>query len=227
MNEKSTGAINHPDPMASSDGKRRNEERSLRTRKLILEAAYAEFSARGLGGARVDEIARQAGINKRMLYHHYGNKDALFLAVMEEAYRRIRTYESGLSLEALDAETGMRALVGATFDYFIEHPEFITLLNDENMHRARHIERSEKVQEMHSPLVRMIADLLDRGRRDGIFHDHCDPIELYISIAALGYFYFSNIHTLSTIFGRDLRTANEVRTRREHVIEVIMGYLRA
>lgn len=197
-----------------------------RTREHILEAALAEFATKGFGGARIDEIAARAGANKRMIYHYFGNKEDLFLAVLERTYQTIRRSEEALSLKDLDPDAGMRKLINFTWRHFILHPEFVNLLNSENLHRARHLKRSKRIREMHSPLIEMIGDLLRRGHAAGVFRGGVDPVQLYISIAALGYFYHSNIHTLSTVFGRNLASDAALKARHDHIAGVIMGYLR-
>jgi len=195
------------------------------TRQRILDAAEVEFSAKGLAGARVDVIAAGAGANKRMIYYYFGNKEALFLAALESAYAHIRKAEQSLKLTDLDPADGMRRLVRFTWEYYLAHPEFITLLNSENLHRARLLKKSKDIQAMHSPLVAMLEDLLARGRRAGVFRDGVDPVQLYISIAAVGYFYLSNNHTLSTIFGRDLMQPGALKKRLAHMTDLVLGYL--
>jgi len=197
-----------------------------RTRERILEAALFEFSDKGLEGARVDEIARRAGSNKRMLYHYFGNKDELFRAVLENAYADIREAERELNLRDMDPVDGVRRLVDFTFTYPAANPRLIRLLYNENLHRAEHLRDSAIIREMHSPLIDGIDDLLRRGQGNGVFRDGVDPVQLYISIAALGYFYYSNIHTLSAIFGRDLKAQNAVAERKHHIADVILGFLR-
>lgn len=197
-----------------------------RTREQILQAAIAEFSSKGLGGARVDEIAARAGANKRMLYHYFGDKEDLFLAVLEWTYEEIRKAETRLHLGSLDPEGGMRRLVAFSFDYYTVHPHFIRLLNSENLHGAQHLKRSAQIQQMNSPLIAMITDLLRRGESTGVFKAGVDPLQLYISIAGLGYFYFANIHTLSAVFGKNLGSPRMKSRRRRHAVDVILGYLR-
>jgi AcrR family transcriptional regulator len=197
-----------------------------RNQDRILKAAVAEFARFGLGGARVDRIAARAGANKRMLYYYYGNKDALFLAVLEDSYARIRSAERALHLTDLDPQEAMRRLVAFTWRYYLAHPEFLTLLNSENLHRGRHIRRSRNIIDMHSPFVAMIKQVLERGARAGEFRRGVDPVQLYISIAGLGYFYLSNRHTLSTIFERDLMQPRHKAERLRHMEELVLGYLR-
>jgi len=195
-------------------------------RERILEAAATEFARSGLGGARVGDIAAHAGVNVRMLYYYFDSKDDLFLAVLEHAYADIREAEKTLGLERGDPEEAMRRLVRFTWRYYFTHPEFITLLNSENLHRGRHVERSGRVAELHSPFLQMIGRLLERGARAGVFRAGVDPMQLYISIAGLGYFYLSNRYTLSAIFKRDLMTPARCDARLAHMTEVVLGYLR-
>jgi AcrR family transcriptional regulator len=202
---------------------KRNPEKN---RERILAAALEEFSRFGLGGARVDRIAARAGANKRMLYYYFGNKEAMFLAVLESRYAHIRRAEQGLRLGDLDPAEGIRRLVAFTWTYYLKHPEFLTLLNSENLHRARHLRRSRQIAAMHSPLVAMLRDLLARGARKGEFRRGVDPVQLYISIAGLGYFYLGNRHTLSTIFERDLLAPRNKAERLRHMTELVLGYLR-
>ena len=197
-----------------------------RTQAAILAAATEEITAKGLNGARVDEIARRAGVNKRMIYHYFGDKEGLYLAVLETTYSAIRSAEIGLKLADKDPVEGMRELVLFTWHYFIEHPEFLSLLGTENLHRAAYLKKSKRIRDLHSPLIGMIADLLDRGARQKVFKRGVDPVELYISIAALGFFYMSNRFTLSTIFGRDLTASDALEVRGRHIVEVVLAYLR-
>jgi len=203
-----------------------NRRNPARNQERILKAATGEFARYGLGGARVDRIAARAGANKRMLYYYYGNKEDLFLAVLEARYAHIRRAELGLHLLDLDPVQGMRRMVEFTWDYYLKHPEFLTLLNSENLHRARHLKRSRDIAAMHSPLIALLRDLLLRGERAGKFKKGVDPVQLYISIAALGYFYLSNRHTLSTIFERDLLAPKSKAERLKHMTELVLGYLR-
>ncbi|HMC15341.1 MAG TPA: TetR family transcriptional regulator [Albitalea sp.] len=196
-----------------------------RTRQEILRAAMDEFSESGLGGARIDSIAERAGINKRLIYYYFGAKDDLFLAVLEQTYADIREAERALRLEADDPAEAVRRLVAFTWKHYLAHPEFLTLLNSENLHRARHLKQSSRIREMNSPLIQTLGDVLERGRRDGVFRGGVDALQLYISIAGLAYFYLSNNPTLSTIFGRDLMTPKALAERLSHITEVVMGYV--
>ena len=198
---------------------------AVRTQAAILEAATQEFARHGLGGARVDSIAARAKTNKRMLYYYFGGKEDLFLAVLERAYEHIRLEEQKLRLTDLPPVEGVTQLIVFTWNYYLGHPEFMTLLNSENLHRAQHLKRSRKIRAMHSPLIATLSELLARGAREGVFRGGVDPVQLYVSIAGLGYFYLSNNHTLSTIFGRDLMAAKAKADRLAHIKSLVLGYL--
>nr|WP_194722334.1 TetR family transcriptional regulator [Noviherbaspirillum malthae] len=197
----------------------------VRTRQAIIEAATEEFSTLGLGGARIDAIAARAGLNKRLLYYYFGNKEALFQAVLERAYENIRSAEQGLQLDEVDPVEAIRRLVSFTWHYYIQHPEFITLLNSENLHQAAHLKKSERIRELNSPLIDTLHRVLERGRAEGLFRSGVDALQLYISIAGLSFFYLSNRHTLSTVFGRDLRQPKAEAERLSHMTDLVLGYL--
>ena len=200
----------------------RNAER---TQAAILAAATQEFARHGLAGARVDRIATRARANKRMLYYYFGGKEKLFLAVLERAYEHIRGEEQRLRLTDLPPAQGVARLIRFTWRYFLDHPEFITLLNSENLHRAKHLKRSRKIRAMHSPLIATLSEVLERGEREGVFRAGVDPVQLYVSIAALGYFYLSNHYTLSTIFARDLMAPRARAARLAHIEALVLSSL--
>lgn len=206
-----------------SKPRRRDAEAS---RKALLAAARAAFARHGFAGARVDDIAAAAGCNKQLVYHHFGDKDALYLAVLEWIYEEIRAHERQLDLGGLPPAQAMRRLIESSFDHLARHPDFVALLNDENRQRAAHVARSAKLPRMNSPLVRMIRETLARGVSEGVFRPGVDAMQLYISIAGLAYFYFSNRGTLSAVFGRKLDTAAAETKRKRHVVDLVMASLR-
>lgn len=197
-----------------------------RTRESILATAEAEFARHGFGGGRVDRIARKARANKRMIYHYFGHKDGLYLAVLERVYAAKRAAERALEVDHRDPEAAIRILVDFNFDYCRDHPEFQLLLNDENLHRARHVSRSRVVKQLYSPAVATIRTVLAEGARRGLFRDGVDATQLYITIVGLPYFYFGNNATLSAIFDQPLGSVAEVARYRAHAGDVVLGYLR-
>src|ERR1700755_1470507 len=204
--------------------KRQANGKTPQRRKLA--AARREFAASGLAGARVDEIAARAGVNKQLVYHYFGDKDALYLAVLEWVYEEIRAQERKLNLQGLPPDTAIRKLIESSFDHLAAHPDFILLLNDENRGGARHVRGSRKLEAMHSPLVSLVSKILSEGVKAGTFRRGISAVHLYISIAGLSYFFFSNTPTLSAIFGKDLSSATAKRARRKHVVDLVMQSLR-
>ena len=196
-----------------------------RSQSTILAAARDEFAEHGLGGARMDRIAERAGLNKRLIYYYFEDKDRLFQAVLEQAYLQIREEERKLNLLGLKPAEALRRLVEFTWNYYLGHPEFLSLLNSENLQAARHLQDSDRAREMNSPLIATLGEILERGRKEGSFRGGVDPLQLYVSIAGLSYFYLSNHHTLSAIFGRDLMTVRAKSERLNHMCDVILGYV--
>ena len=192
------------------------------TRRRILTAAKTEFARKGLGGARVDAIAARAKINKRMLYHYFGNKEDLFRITLEDAYAGIREAESRLEIEKDDPLTALTRLVSFTWSYYLENPEFITLINSENLHKARHIKASQRVREMSRPFVNRMRSLLDRGAAADLFRKDLDAVQVNITIAAIGYYYLTNRFTGSIVFERDLMSEKALAERIEFNISTIL-----
>ena len=213
-------------PKKRSDDTKPQRRDPAATRRKLLTAARREFASSGLAGARVDEIAARAGVNKQLVYHYFGDKDALYLAVLEWVYEEIRAQERKLNLEGLPPEAAIRQLIESSFDHLAAHPDFILLLNDENRGGARHVRGSRKLEAMHSPLVSLVSKILGEGVKAGTFRRGVNPIHLYISIAGLSYFFFSNTPTLSAIFGRDFSSRAAKTARRKHVVDLVMQSLR-
>ena len=213
-------------PDRRANGKKPQRRNPEATRRKLLAAARREFADSGLAGARVDEIAARAGVNKQLVYHYFGDKDALYLAVLEWVYEEIRAQERKLNLTGLPPRQAIRKLIESSFHHLAAHPDFILLLNDENRGGARHVRTSRRLEAMHSPLVNMVSKILSEGVRAGVFRKGINPVHLYISIAGLSYFFFSNTPTLSAIFGKDLASAAARSARRKHVVDLVLQALR-
>ena len=198
-----------------------------RTQQEILRAAMAEFADHGFGGARIDAIAERAGVNKKLIYYYFDGKDELFLAVLEQTYADIRAAEHDLHLEASAPLKAIESLVEFTWRHYLAHPEFLALLNSENMHRAGHLKRSRRIRQMNSPLIEGLAAVLARGEKSGQLRKGVDAMQLYISIAGLAYFYLSNKHTLGAIFGQDLMQAAALDERLAHMTAVVTSFVKA
>jgi AcrR family transcriptional regulator len=197
----------------------------VRSQQSILEAAKLEFAEYGLGGARVDRIADRSGFNKRLIYYYFSNKEQLFTAVLEASYEDIRSAERALQLNALEPTEAIKRLTTFTWNYYLKNPQFLTLLNSENLHQGKHIAKSQPAKTTNSALIEGLGQILELGRVEGTFRGGIDPLQLYISIAGLAYFYLSNQHTLSAIFDRKLATSKALDQRLSHILEVVMGYV--
>nr|WP_309504563.1 TetR/AcrR family transcriptional regulator [uncultured Roseovarius sp.] len=198
-----------------------------KSRKTLLLAARRAFADKGLTGARVDEIARGAGLNKQMLYHYFGNKEGLYTAVLADVYAEIRRREQELDLSRLPAEEAMRRLVEFSFDFLSENPDFVRILSDENVHGGAHLSSDKEVGTMNRPILDLLGETLARGVADGVFRRGLDPLHVYLSFAGMAFFYFSNTHTLSRAFDRDLLDAAAVAERRAHIVDFTMNAVRS
>lgn len=192
----------------------------------ILEVATREFSDKGLAGARIDEIAAATRTSKRMIYYYFESKEGLYVAVLEEAYRRMRAIEAELHLEDLPPEDALRKLVGFTVDYQFAHPDFIRLVMTENIHRGEFLARSRSIQKLNVPAIEGLRRVYERGVAGGVFRVGLDPIDLHMSISALSVFNVANRHTFALIFKRDFDDPATLIARRDSIIEMIVRFVR-
>jgi AcrR family transcriptional regulator len=211
-------------PKAAAAQGRTNDP--ARTMADIIEVATREFADKGLAGARIDVIAAAMRTSKRMIYYYFGSKEALYVAVLEEAYRRMRAIEAELHLEDLPPEDALRKLVGHTVDYQLAHPEFIRLVMTENIHRGEFLAQSKSIQKLNVPAIEALRRVYERGVADGVFRVGLDAIDLHMSISALSVFNVANRHTFALIFKRDLNDAATLIARRDSIIEMVVRFVR-
>ena len=197
-----------------------------RTMAGILEVAMAEFAEKGLDGARIDAIAAATRTSKRMIYYYFGSKEGLYLAVLEESYRRMRSIEGDLHLEDLPPEDALRRLVGFTFDHHYGNQDYIRLVMSENMQRGVYLAQSRNIQQLNVPAIEAIRNLYERGLAQGIFRSGLDPVDIHASISALTFFNVSNQHTFGLIFKLDIAATPVLTTRRDNIIEMIVRFVR-
>ena len=195
------------------------------TRRDIIDMATREFAEKGYSGARVDEIAARTRTSKRMIYYYFGGKEGLYIAVLENAYGRIRTIEGSLDLEHQPADEALRRLVAFTFDYQNAHPEFIRLVMNENILNGVYLARSKAIRRLNDAAIDTLKDVVARGEKAGLFHRGIDPVSLHMSISALCFFNVANRATFSTIFKRDMASARALAARRAEVVGIIARYV--
>ena len=196
-----------------------------RTRADIIEVATREFSEKGLAGARIDLIAEAMRTSKRMIYYYFGSKEGLYLAVLEDAYRRIRETEAELHLADLSPEEALKALVGFTFDHHHNNQDFVRLVISENMQRGAYLAQSELIQALNVSVIQAIEALYKRGVKAGVFRKGLDPIDIHASISALTFFNVSNRYTFDLIFKRNGQTAKALAARRESVVDMVLRFV--
>ncbi len=191
----------------------------------ILAVATQEFAAKGLAGGRIDAIAEATHTSKRMIYYYYGSKEGLYLAVLEDAYRRIRATEAELHLADLSPVDALKVLVGFTFDHHHSNQDFIRLVMNENIQRGSYLARSKLIQDLNVSAIQSIADLYKRGVKEGVFRKGLDPIDIHASISALTFFNVSNRYTFDLIFKRDGQTTKALATRRQSVVDMVLRFV--
>lgn len=197
-----------------------------RTTADIMEVATREFAEKGFAGARIDLIAEATRTSKRMIYYYFGSKEALYIAVLEQAYSRIRTIEAQLHLEDMEPEPALRKLVEFTVDYQLANPDFIRLVMNENIHRGEFLAQSKAIQQLNVPAINAVREVYKRGVAQGVFRAGIDAIDLHMSISALSFFNVSNRHTFSLIFKRDLESRAAVEARRANIAEMVVRFVR-
>jgi AcrR family transcriptional regulator len=198
-----------------------------RTKANILEVAAAEFGEKGLAGARIDEIAALTQTSKRMIYYYFGSKEGLYLAVLEESYKRMRDVEAELHLQDLEPEQALRRLVAFTFDHHLNHENYIRLVMSENINRGQYLAQSPRIQELNVPAIAAIQHLYRRGIQGGVFRPGLDAVDIHASISALSFFNVSNRHTFGLIFKLDTKSAAYIAGRRDNVVEMIVRFMRS
>lgn len=209
--------------VASKRPRRRDPEG---TRRKLLAAAKHEFAAKGLAGARVNAIAARARTNKQLVYHYFGSKEALYVAVLEDAYANFRARETQLATRKLEPEQAVTQLTGLLFDSFRLLREEVAVIADENIRQARHVRASTKIKMLHQPLILMMEDIVTRGEKSGVFRRGIDPVRLFILLLSLSGVYISNNHTLSAVFERDLASPKELNAWRDFVTDFALNALR-
>ncbi|WP_246795584.1 TetR family transcriptional regulator [Burkholderia perseverans] len=195
------------------------------TRRRILLAAAEEFASGGLFGARVDQIARRAETNERMLYYYFGSKEQLFTAVLEHAFSALNEAERVLDFDGVPPVEAVTRLAHFIWDYYRDHPELLRLVNNENLHEARYMLKSPRIREMISPLVQTLGNVLARGQSAGLFRSDVDPLRFYVTLSGLGYYIVSNRYTLAAMLGRDFSTEDERNAIVRMNTDILLAYL--
>lgn len=200
--------------------------RADQTRQRLLETAERIFADKGLAGARVDEIAQEAGVNKRMIYAYFSNKEGLYMAVLEAVYGRLAACEAASGLDTLPEEEAIAALVRAYFDFLSNNDSYVRMIMWENLHRARYMD-ARNLSGVRDPMRRAMARLIRRGKASGRFRADVDEDQALFSLFALTFNYFSNQHTMTRVMHRDLMTDSEKQKRMNAITFMLLADLEA
>ena len=198
----------------------------VRTMAEILKVATQEFASKGLSGARIDAIAEATRTSKRMIYYYYGSKEGLYLAVLEESYRRMRQIESELHLQDLEPVQALRKLVEFTFDHHSGNEDYIRLVMNENMERGAYLAQSKTIRELNVPAIQAIQQLYERGVQQGVFRPGLDAVDILASISALTFFNVSNKHTFGLIFKSRAKRTEAAALRRASITEMVLRFVK-
>lgn len=194
-------------------------------RANILSIAREEFSANGLSGTRIDDIAAKTATSKRMIYYYFGDKDALYRQVLEEAYREVRAGEEALELDHLPPVIALRWLTEFTFDHHSRNPAFIRLVMIENIHNAQYLDQLPEIGSLNKAAIERLERIYQRGLADGVFRAGIAPLELHWQISALSFFNVSNRATFSGIFGDSLSRPSGQRALKAQVVEMVLRFV--
>lgn len=193
------------------------------TRERILKVALKEFADRGFSGARVDQIAGAADTSKHMLYYHFGSKTGLYESVLEHAYSGIRITEADIDVDHMEPVEALTSIVRQSFDYHCDHEMFVRLVMNENIHHAEHI--TDQQIQPNRPIILRLSKILERGAESGVFRSDIDPVQLHMTISALGFHYVSNKYSFAKIFELDMHTGAARSKRRGLVEDIVLRWV--
>lgn len=189
----------------------------------LVDIATAEFVEKGLAGARIDEIAGKS--TKRKIYYYFGGKDELYRAVLERAYRRVRSSETTVDVDSGTAASALRRLIEHDVRYHSEHPELVRLVMNENIHRAEHLTQIEGLRDGNHQVIELLARILARGEAEGSFRPGIEPVELHMNLTALAFYNVSNQFTFGHNFGVDMSSPAAIDRRATQVADIILAWV--
>jgi len=210
--------------MSDTTPKRKNDPEGLK--KRILAGALTTFAEFGMQGARLEQIAENAQTTKRMVVYHFGNKEKLYIEVLEQVYQAIRQHETGLNLAAMEPELAMSKLVEASFDYHVSHPDFMRLVCTENLLRGRYISQSPRIKALNRSALDVLDDILARGQQQGVFIREVETIDVHRLISSICVHHVSNRYTFNALFSPDNSEEESVRRNRQLAVTATLRYIR-
>jgi AcrR family transcriptional regulator len=195
---------------------------AIATRQQILKAAIEVFSTFGYEGGSTEKISKLANSHDRMIYYYFGNKQGLYIAAIQEIYKRFNEAEAKIKLDIDKPVDALKEIAHFIWNYYQKHPEFITLLNNENLHRGEYVSQSRDTKELSSPAISVVEQVLDKGKSLGLFRQDIAARDLYLLIASMGYFYLSNRYTLSAFLGEKITTRDKLAHWGQFIDDVVL-----
>jgi AcrR family transcriptional regulator len=215
-------ATRRPRKTASDQPRRGTQARAVTTRETILRAAIRIFAKSGFTGGRIESISKLSRTHNRMIYYYFGSKEKLFIEVLETIYQQMNDAEAAVQIDIDDPVGALTTVVHFTWQYYLDHPEFLTLLNSENLHHGKHLKKSARVSELSSPAVTILDRILRAGVGQRLFRTDLQARDVYIMIASLGYFYLSNRYTLSSFLNTDMMDKNALAHWCEFITDLVV-----
>lgn len=195
---------------------------AIATRQQILKAAIEVFSTYGYEGGSTEKISKLAKSHDRMIYYYFGSKQGLYIAAIQEIYKRFNEAEAKIKLNIEKPVEALEEVARFIWNYYQKHPEFITLLNNENLHRGEMISKSRETKQYSSPAISVVATVLEKGKSMGIFRQDIAARDIYLLIASMGYFYLSNRYTLSAFLGEKITTKEKLAHWGSFIDDVVL-----
>ena len=199
-------------------------KKSELTRRRILDAAEAEFSEKGIFGARIDSIAQSAGVNKRMIYEYYSSKEGLYKTVLIDVYNRASRWEADISSEGKEPAEVIRAIVHSYFEFLTADNSFVRILMWENLNGAAFLKEAGQ-RDLKAKALDFIKRVIADGKEKGVFRPDADEYQVTVSLLNFAFSYFANVHTLSYVLSSDMLDASKISERADFISDILIKYL--
>jgi len=196
-----------------------------RTRAALLKAGLREFAQNGFSGGRLERIVKAAGCNIRMVYHYYGGKEGLYLAILEAASDQMRQAEAGLDIDLDRPLVGMLELMRFSYEFFERHPLVEALFRTEDLMSGKRAARLSPMAKDVQSRLRLIEDLIVSGQAKGLFRDDLDPIQIHMTITALSRFRLGSTQSQAMQTGMNAKARDWRAQRLQHCLAFLEAAL--
>lgn len=193
--------------------------------RSIVEAATRAFAEKGFDATRIDDIAAQTDVSKRMIYYYFGDKHGLYERVLASAYEKVGLGEAMLEIDNLPPKQALEKIIGFMWDYNKSNQHFVRLVMNENLHNAATLHSSRDILGIRPKAVSGLARIYQRGVEQGVFRAGIDPLKLRFFLSGIGFFNVSNRPSFTAVFGDHLYQSGEQESLRQMLIDMITGYV--